>query len=267
MIHAQMQNQFKPPIFICQLCLKEPKLLDSHILPRAYFRKITRNSSGKAISFDDFPDTVVRFSSSQWVQALMCEACEKRINRYETRAIETLRNFRDNFSKSGEQRLCLESNHCRLFLTSLIWRSAIATIGEFQKVCLPKDIRERARRSLLSGTPLPRQMLTCRLQIVIDKSQGFNDASLRNVIITPIPHIERIPYSFLFLIDGLLLEFFCPGLTDPHDLDADGVVTGRRLMTVPTIDIFDVRELVNLLVAGYAKNVEGRLSDAVRNHT
>jgi hypothetical protein len=260
----QVQNQFKPPILSCQLCLKEPKLLRSHILPRAYFKEITRNSSGKAISFDDFPDTVVRFSSSQWVQELMCEACEKTIGRYEASAIETLRTFRGKFGKSGEQRLCLESNHCRLFLTSLIWRSAIATIDEFQKVCLPKAIRERARRSLFSGTPLPRQVLTCTLRILTDKSQGFDDASLRNFLITPIPRVDGIPYSFLFLIDGILLDFFCPGLTESRDLEADGVMSGRRLITVPTVDIFEVRELVNILVAGYGKNLDGKLSKAVR---
>ncbi len=264
MFTMQVPNQFKPPILICQLCLKEPRLLKSHVLPRAYFRKITRNSSGKAISFDDFPETKVRFSSSQWVQELMCEACEQIISRYESRAIETLRTFRGKFAKTGDQRLCLESHHCRLFFTSLIWRSAIATIDEFQKVCLPPDIRELARRSLFSGIPLSRQVLTCTIRIVTDKSQGFNDASLRDIMITPIPRTTRIPYSFLFLIDGILLEFFCPGLTETRELEADGVVNGRRLMTVPTIDIFDVPEVVSILVSGFGKNVEGQLSDAVK---
>ena len=256
--------QYKPIGGVCQLCLQYRPLRESHVIPHSYFRHLMRRASGKAIVLDDFPLTNVRSDSQQWVEPLLCGDCEVIIGRYEAYTIELLRSSaRGSEGRSGISLAVEKPSAFRLFFSSVLWRASVATKNEFQKVLLPHELREEARRALLTGSPLPYRQLTCKLRVLVDRSGGFNHDELRQLLTTPIPRVVKNPYSFLFVFDGLLVEFFCPGLggSDSRSL---GIVNGLNKIYVPAMDIFDVPELVKLMVIGYGKNLDGKVTPAVK---
>ena len=256
--------QYKPVGGVCRLCLQDRLLRNSHVVPHSYFRSLMRRSSGKAIVLDELPHSDVRVASGQWVESLLCDSCEVIIADYESFSIELLRNSaRPSEGRSGISLAVEKPAAFSLFFTSIFWRASVATIPEFQKVLLPHELRDEARRALLTGSPLPYRQLTCKLRVLADRSGGFNHDELRQLLTTPIPRVLRNPYSFVFVFDCLLVEFFCPGLTGKTGWSL-GIVNGKNRIFVPAIDIFDVPELVKLMAISYRKNLHGKITPSVK---
>lgn len=236
-------------------------MLRSHIIPNAVFRRIKQaQGSGQLIQFDDADGTPVRRSQDTWPEYLLCRACESIIGGYERYGLELLR---------GEGRLAKEHaggvsfpthdfGRFKLFLTSLLWRAAVSRQRPFSKVVLPTECCETARVSLLSGKPLTARRLGCRLRRLVDPTGvergGFSADSLRQLVISPIPRLHggSNHYSLLFVIEGFLLEFFVRAV--PLRLAGlRGIHTDTPALFVPNQNLFEVPELVKLMVSAYAK--------------
>ena len=91
-----------------------------------------------------------------------------------------------------------------------------------------------------------------------EAKDGFDQKSLKQIVISPIPrlHSARHYYSFLFAMEGFLLEFFVRSV--PFKIaEQRGVLKDAPVLSVPNICLFDVPEIVDLLVAGYGKHDRG----------
>jgi hypothetical protein len=87
---------------------------------------------------------------------------------------------------------------------------------------------------------------------------GFSAESLKQLVISPIPRSNkgRPFYTFLFLFEGFLLEYFVPAI--PHKQASErGVHRDSPILFVPLKSIFDVPELVRLMVSAYGKHDRG----------
>lgn len=245
----------------CALCAEAKPLLRSHIIPNAVFRRIKQaQGSGQLIQLDDADETPVRRSQDTWPEYLLCRACEGIIGGYERYGLELLR---------GEGRLAKEHTggmsfpahdfrRFKLFLTSLLWRAAVSRQPPFSKVVLPPACCETARVSLLSGKPLTARRLGCRLRRLVDPTGvergGFSADDLRQLVISPIPRLHggSNHYSLLFVMEGFLLEFFVRAV--PLRLAGQrGIHTDAPVLFVPNRNLFEVPDLVKLMVSAYAK--------------
>jgi hypothetical protein len=256
-------DMFKPIHQGCRLCLEDKKLCKSHVIPGSYFRNASEDSNGKLVHFDDRIESKARVSTKQWSEPLLCEECEEKVGKLEKYVIELIRNSHQNSrTPDGISLEISDTAAYRLFFTLLIWRAAVAKGDAFQKVLLPTPMREQARNALVNLEPLPLIVLTCRVRLLIDRSKGFSQEDLRKVLISPIPRVAEIPYSFLFAIDGLLLEFYCPGVKR-KDQKKLGFLSSAKKQFFPSIDIFEVPELRSLLFEGYRKHAENLVNQNV----
>lgn len=257
-------NEYKPFPGVCRLCLLDRPLLESHIIPRAYYRRIARKNSGKLVSFDLEPESKIRLDSKQWKEKLLCAECEGRIDKFETYSIPLLRKPALT-SDEGIKLNIDDPDRLSLFFTSIFWRAAVSRLRGFEGITLPNDLREQARLSLLNANPLVNRRLTCLVRVLVDTTKnGFTHEHLREFLISPCLRVgtQKIPTSFLFVVEGLLLEFFVPRI-DGKRLNALGVVRRKKHLFFPSVDMFSVPELVEPLAVGYGKNQDGLLSDSM----
>jgi hypothetical protein len=67
------------PMGICKLCLQEENLQESHLMPRALYKKLRSKGKGNndpcVVTARDF-----RRSSGQYTDYVFCKKCEDRLN-------------------------------------------------------------------------------------------------------------------------------------------------------------------------------------------
>ena len=243
----------------CRLCREVKELRRSHILPDALFRSIKRQNSGKLISFDDSKYTSVKYSSESWWEYLLCSDCEGIISGYEKYGLEVLRGIPKNMGQSQSSGLTMRNVNYpkfKLFATSLLWRAAVSDHDAFTKVVLPYSLTEEARSSLIFGRPLGAFKLGCKIARLFDQTLesegGFSNTDIKQLIISPISRIRSRYVSFIFVIEGYLLEFFAPSIP-LNESTRQGFLKNAKVLYVPNKNIFEIEELVNIMVSGYRK--------------
>lgn len=251
---------------VCALCIEPRTLRKSHIIPNAVFRRIKQGqNSGQLIQLDDSEHTPVHYSQESWWEHLLCADCERAIGEYEKYGLALLRGSERSKIQKHTEAVTFRAHDYRrfkLFLTSLLWRAAVSKQSYFSKVILLDKCKEEARVSLFKGKPLGPLRLGCKLLRMTDNTSeadgGFPPESLEQLVISPIPrlHEGRPYYTFLFLIEGFLLEYFVRAI--PHkQANERGVHKNSPVLFVPLKSIFDVPELVKLMVSAYGKHDRG----------
>lgn len=253
----------------CHLCLNSSELRRSHIIPNALFKRIKQRDAGKGIRFDDSKESLVEHTSESWWEYLLCDGCEQRIGLLDKYAVETLYNAHKSGVSRSDGVLITDLDYAGLkrFFTSLLWRAAISTLPEFDKVRLPDVYAEELRKSLVSDLALPPKQLACRIELLYDPTPpsegGFNRDALGQLILSPQARIRSRRTSFLFLLDGYLVQIFAPEA--PHrDWRRPGMLKDAPKLHVPAKSIFDIPELKQLLITGYGKYAEGRVSNGIK---
>lgn len=248
---------------VCALCFEYRKLKRSHIIPNAIFRNIKKHSFGKLISFDNSRDELVEYSIESWWEPLLCCKCESNLSQHEKISIETLRAAAKRESRTRTSGITLRDFNytaLKLFTTSLLWRAAVSNRAPFLSVSLPDLQLEQARVSLLSGRPLNPRKLACRIVQLFDPTPttlgGFSEKALKQLIVSPIPRLRGRYMSYVFVLEGYLLEFFVPSIPSA-ELTRNGVLRDTKILYIPKKNIFEVQELVGLMLAGYRKSELG----------
>ncbi|WP_157726482.1 hypothetical protein [Imhoffiella purpurea] len=252
------------PIGKCKLCNKVGELQDSHVLPNALFKNIFRANKGKAIHFNDDKHTFVRYESKSWSEFMLCQNCERHINEsYEQESIAAIRNclssVRINKTDTGITFANINQKTLQLFLVSILWRAAASTHQAYEKVYLPEPWKEEIRISILENKKVRSSLVGIQLRRLSDPSKdGFSLASLKQLLISPFFRNHGNRFSFCFLIEGFFVEIFVPGIQAKRRNDLGIVAPNKSILFVPYQDIFDIPELVQIMVSGYGKFVDGK---------
>jgi hypothetical protein len=124
------------------------------------------------------------------------------------------------------------------------------------QVIIPEVLLEEARNSIYSGDALNAMKFGCRIVRLFDprpeSEGGFSDNHIEQLIISPIPRRRARFISYIFVVEGYLLEFFVPSipLSESSRL---GVLKNTNALYIPKKNIFQVEELLTIMVAGYRK--------------
>jgi hypothetical protein len=141
----------------CQLCLRDRKLCDSHIIPELLYRPLYGPTHQVRSVHTELP--YVRFPRKGLREPLLCDECEGRLSRYETYFAGVW------YGESGLPAVIpeeatavaksdLDSVLFKLFHLSILWRASVATINDFAGVKLGPH-QERLRLLLLAGDAGP----------------------------------------------------------------------------------------------------------------
>jgi hypothetical protein len=244
---------------ICALCKNIDALEKSHIIPNAVFKRVKRSLSGKGILLTGDEQTWIKYSQDSWYEYLLCGECEDKVSKYEKYYFESIRgnnhvskteNFR-GITYSG-----IDYHKFKLFLTSLLWRAAIAKHDAFVNVILEDEWLEELRSSLVNEIPLGSSKYGCRLSKLCDSTLGFDDKNLEQFIISPIPRIKKRVVVILFIIDGVFIEFYCPFI--PYKcIKKPGLFREEKLYRMPFQEINKIPELFNIMAESYSKHKKG----------
>lgn len=180
-------------ITTCKLCLRSRPLLDSHVIPRGVFKRLTKGEAGaqhKVVKNEVGAKN--RYTTShQLVEPMLCEGCEQKLNQggedYCLRLIPSwagdfrmrskLRGIRPDFS-SKEIKLWFEASASSEldvakifhFALGMMWKSSVSNLGELRgyRGAFGAKYAEELRRYLLKGERLPE--LFSMIVVVDDKT-------------------------------------------------------------------------------------------------
>lgn len=248
----------------CALCQEQKFLEKSHIIPNAVFRAIKRKLQGKTISISDNHDEWIRYSGESWSEYLLCGACEDTISAYESYAFDVFRgqrNIKQCHHKDGMSFSNVEYARFKIFLLSILWRAAVSRQEAFAKVKLPPSWEAELRVSIMEGRPLGALKFGCKILRLNDqtKENGFSLESLKQLIVSPFPRNQGHTVSYIFVFEGLMLEFFCPAI--PYrESKTRGIIRPIKPLFIPYKSILDVPELRHMMMIGYHKHAKGMVA-------
>ena len=249
----------------CALCFAVTELRRSHAIPDSVFKRITKENNGQAISFNGDDASLVDYSSDSWWEYQLCGNCEQHLNlSYERYSLSAIRAGKGKILKHdfGITFSEIDILKVQLFFLSIFWRAANSKNEAYQKIYIPEPWNNDLRTHLLNNTRVPLRFMAVKISRLIDRSveSGFSLQVLKNVIVSPFfRKLSDRKFSFCFLFEGFFIEIFMPGYTLKQRI-AKGVINPlNKTIVAPYLNIFDIPEILNLLVVGYKKNQEGKV--------
>ena len=113
---------------------------------------------------------------------------------------------------------------------------------------------EELRNSLNNEKPLGKSKFGCRLYKLYDPTVGgFDIKSLEQLVIAPIPRIKKRVISFMFIMEGIVIEYYCPAI--PYsDFKKPGIFQNNNVYFMPFQEICKIPEIMDLMVINYGKD-------------
>lgn len=259
---------------LCRLCGCWSILQNSHALPDSLFRSLFKKGSGSAVHIDCSPDGEVRRTQDSWAEYLLCSGCESKLNsQYDVCGNRFTNGTGITIEKCGnfDRVAGIDMQRLRMYFVSVLWRMAESNEDNYRSVLLPRHVREEVAQCLRENTVLSERTASVRLQLAIDPSgsDGFTRDHLATLIVSPWCDLDKIKHSvtFRFFHAGYLVSIRFPGVA-VKDRKQLGLLTGKAdLLLIPSVDIFSIPKVVDMLVTGYGKSVEGKVSKGVQKLT
>jgi hypothetical protein len=138
----------------CRLCLKETKLIKSHIIPEPFYKHIYGNGPRKMIAMSSDSSRKIKLHQKGMREHLMCRKCDGDIVGQYDKYISELffRHAEPGIDQVRTIRLSVNYRMFRLFQLSLLWRFHIAESSSFDAVNLG-DHADVIRKMVLDGDP------------------------------------------------------------------------------------------------------------------
>ncbi|SEJ34234.1 hypothetical protein SAMN04244572_03607 [Azotobacter beijerinckii] len=168
---------------ICNLCLRENlKLVDSHIIPKAFYRKCEKGVNSTILSANGYPE-----KSRQGIyDQIVCADCEKSFGPWDDYAARLLKQHRpdreitrqDDNSLLGYEYSDVDYDKLKMFFLSLLWRAHASGKGFFSDFNLSDDLARELSEIVRSGLIPPAQ----EWAVFVGKS----DQDISTVLVQPL---------------------------------------------------------------------------------
>lgn len=159
----------------CRLCLQEKLLCDSHIIPEFCFQSLY-DENHRFIEIHDVKRGRVHRGQKGFYEPLLCSSCETHVARFER---HSRRLFVDPLPLTESPQLPilvpnLEYHHFKLFLLSILWRSAISSLHVFRYIKLGRH-EEELRLRILESDPGSKETYGCMVFPLLFDGKHFRD--------------------------------------------------------------------------------------------
>jgi hypothetical protein len=186
---------------LCKLCLQDRPLVEGHVISEFLYANLYDPDLHKfhQLHTDETRRNIRR--SKGLYERMMCDDCDNRIiSGYETYASKVLNGGVELVMRSERDRIVVsEINYAKfkLFQVSLLWRSIVATMDEFQASRVPAEHAERMRLMLLNQAPGEPDEYGCLVML----PEMYQD--LRHALLPPDPIQIAGHRCFRLLAGGL----------------------------------------------------------------
>ncbi|MGF1904683.1 hypothetical protein [Aliivibrio salmonicida] len=254
---------------ICKLCLQERILKESHIIPRAIFRRRKRSGKSQLISVTIDENTSPDSSNCDPKELLLCGECENDIlnKRYESYS-DGLLTGKYPVKRNNAHVVLSNFKYSKfyLYVLSILWRASISSLKEFEGIDLTEDFNEKLRHCIYTGniklgTSLKLDhFIRVSMYRIIDKTGLFDTKSLKSLILNLNMYkgeTENDGMYYYFMIEAFFIVIrFTPG-DGLHDIRAHrepAQVSGIfDSLSVPFCDFREIPILKHSLVNLVAK--------------
>lgn len=211
----------------CHLCLQNLPLRQSHIISEFQYKPLYDSIHRFHVISAD-PTEKDRFEQKGLREELLCDRCERHLNRWETYSRDVLfgnaaqlRDQGPDFLRIGGIRYA----DFKLYLMSLIWRMGASSDPFFDCVDLGPHL-ERLRQAIISDDPLSVLDYPCILTaVLIEGSFNFDLITQPSLVRHDKQHCYRI------VISGILFSFFVSSHIPHNDL-ANVAISDNGQMTL-----------------------------------
>jgi hypothetical protein len=218
----------------CRLCGKESTLQESHVIPKAFFRRIKR--TGPALQSHDHPFIRSRPTQDSWSQRLLCLACEQKLSNWEGYAIDVLRFpvrrkviVRKSFHEW--EFFNVDYNAFRLFQIAVLFRSAISTHEAFEHVVFSETDLNRMRYHLNAGEAPGIDQYSCLMEVLLEEGSS---TLCERIIGAPKTYNDGSQMYIWFVFGGFSWYFVFPTLS-PEELTYESYVSKGGYMKLPAM--------------------------------
>ena len=246
----------------CKLCKNLTKLELSHAIPKAVFNYIFRSSSGKAVAINGDLGTDTQYSSESWSDYQLCKICEAKLNtQYDSYGINLLKSSFDQEEKEhGLTFTNIDRKKFRLFILSVLWRSALSKNLYYKNIKLNIAQLETLRTAFYNNSNVPNSDFT----VIIFKLKNFtniaslNSDKIRTNVIAPFVKTYSNGSPICYIFFGFLIQIFLVKIPR-SDLSKPGVLYGNnRIFMAPHHEILEITEILNIFVTALDKEDSGK---------
>ncbi|SUQ02070.1 Uncharacterised protein [Vibrio owensii] len=242
----------------CRLCCSTDELMESHIIPRAIFRGLKRQS-GQLAKASMNENASLEIGNSDPKEHLLCHNCEQFISAsYEQYGVRLLKNPRgvvktDDYIEFPNFRY--ETYY--LYLLSVLWRASISSLPEFTEVDLPEELNNIVRGCIRNQTVKVGDKLSIdnffRISVfrLVDSSGRYEDKVIKGLLSTFIStKNSKNETVFYFINDGFLVQYvFTVGDNEEYAQNSTnyGQLTGSSSVRFLKEDIANFSDLIELV--------------------
>lgn len=183
------------PVGLCRYCLNTKPLIEAHIIPKGFFKRIEGNGPNYILDEDNHPR---KSRKGYYDTRILCAGCDNKIGLWDDYAQVILTMDMSGFTRisgpegiGGWDHYSCDYQKLKLFFISLLWRASISKLAAFKKIDIGpwEDV---ARAMMMADDP--------------------GDAQAFTVILTR------------------FTEVFGHSFFDPHMQDIEGIQYGRFYM-------------------------------------
>jgi len=119
---------------ICKLCLLEKDIVNSHIIPKFFYKSLYDKKLHRFHVLSTDPRITKKYDQKGMRQKLLCEDCEQKISKYERYVNHIINGGIEVWV--GDKGACIEAagidyTKYKLCLLSILWRAGISTLPFF----------------------------------------------------------------------------------------------------------------------------------------
>ncbi|ERV72655.1 TPA: hypothetical protein SL686_005101 [Pseudomonas aeruginosa] len=198
---------------ICNLCLKDRSLSKSHVIPKAFLRRL-KVDSPQLIRFSSEPGAKPVLENANWTERLLCSECEKFLDvNYERKQIGYICSGNNSVEGNGKITfLNFDFEGSYLFWISIIWRASVSNRLPFSTVNLGPEVNEILRRAIVDKRVFyPRYSLSDIVNVGLVRVTNEPYISDRKIKLILSRFVyEKVGGSFMyyFMVEGFIVFYY-----------------------------------------------------------
>ncbi|PRX02802.1 UNVERIFIED_ORG: hypothetical protein BCL66_12630 [Martelella mediterranea] len=253
---------------ICAYCLQNRSLCESHAIPDAFFRDISRRNSGKLIVIPEGPGKI-HFGKNSGKAKILCSDCETHFNRlYDSPLVNALKEWDRLICQKGlEVRYDSSPEKIATSLAAIFWRASVSGNNIYANAKISHSDRALLLNILKNGQSKPLQLCSCKVNRLYDKTSeedgGFKQKDISQIIL-PVSayrvrweHAGTTRYVALTVVmQGFLFCLMIPRLPFSKRQKAGFLNAKQSKLHAPALHLLDYEPLARSLVSGYKKYLD-----------
>ncbi|SLN38010.1 hypothetical protein TRL7639_01888 [Falsiruegeria litorea R37] len=256
----------------CAYCHNTAELRDSHAIPDAFFRSISKDNNGQLIAIPG-SDGKIHLSQDTGKAKLLCEDCEREFNkRFDAPLVNAYRTWDKAFIEKGSgATLSFSAEQLAQGLASIFWRASVSGNDFYENASVTTPDIDRLLNVVNADRKNVLKLCSCFISRLYDKNSqrdgGFKTDSLSKVILPVTAYRINVggtqqsnSIAFAAVFQGFISHITIPRLPYKFRNKPGYLKPGSVKVRAPRTHFADYEPLMEIMVEGKRKEMDGQSS-------